>query len=83
MSIIYRRLVDILDCEQAFGYETKFNREQLSLPKSHYNDAFVIASGSIQFRCAPLKLEQNRRNRRSLEQFHDAKYSSLQVHEVQ
>jgi len=29
---IYRRL-DILDCEQAFGYETKFKREELGLPK--------------------------------------------------
>ena len=74
MSIIYRLLVDILGCEQAFGYETKFNREQLELPKSHHNDAFVIAGGTHQTRVTALNLEQIRRQKRSLEQFYDAKY---------
>lgn len=74
MSIIYRRLVDILDCDQAFGYETKEAREQLELPKSHHNDAFVIAGGTNQTRSTPLILEQLRRQKRSLEQFYDAKY---------
>ena len=27
---------------EAFGYETKFNRENLNLPKTHYNDAVAI-----------------------------------------
>lgn len=57
-----------------FGYETKFNREQLELPKSHHNDAFVIAGGTRQVRATPLMFEQIRRNKRSLEQFYDAKY---------
>lgn len=74
MSIIYRRLVDTLGCEQAFGYETKFNREQLELPKNHQHDAFVIAGGTHQTRTTPLTLEQIRRQKRSLEQFYDAKY---------
>lgn len=74
MSIIYRRLADTLGCEQAFGYETKFNREQLELPKSHHNDAFLIAGGTHQIRATPLNLEQIRRQKRSLEQFYDAKY---------
>lgn len=74
MSIIYRRLVDVLECDQAFGYETKFNREHLGLPKSHHNDAFVIAGGTAQARTTPLNLEQIRRQKRSLEQFYDAKY---------
>lgn len=74
MSIIYRRLVDMLGCEQAFGYETKLNREQLKLPKSHHNDAFIIAGGTYQLRATPLNLEQIRRQKRSLEQFYDAKY---------
>jgi len=77
MSIIYRRLVDILDCDQAFGYETKFAREQLELPKSHHNDAFVIAGGTNQTRSTPLVLEQIRRQKRSLEQFYDAKYIDI------
>ena len=74
MSIIYRQLVDILICEQAFGYETKFHREELGLPKSHQNDAFCIAGGKNQIRATPLNLEQIRRQKRSLEQFYDAKY---------
>ncbi len=74
MSIVYRQLVDLLDCDQAFGYETKFAREQLELPKTHHNDAFVIAGGINQTRATPLILEQIRRQKRSLEQFYDAKY---------
>jgi len=42
MSTIYRRLVDTLGCEQAFGYETKFNREQLNYPRATVNDAFIL-----------------------------------------
>lgn len=74
MSIIYRQLVEILGCDQTFGYITKANREVLELPKSHHNDAFVIAGGTHQIRITPLKFEQIRRNKRSLEQFYDAKY---------
>ena len=33
-----------------YGYITKLNREALGLPKSHVNDAFVIAGGSGQAR---------------------------------
>lgn len=81
MSIIYRRLVENLECEQTFGYITKHQREELGLPKSNHNDAFVIAGGTSQFRCVPLNLEQNRRNRRSLEQFYDAKYIDIRTGE--
>jgi RRXRR protein/HNH endonuclease len=74
MSTIYRKLLDTLNASQAFGYETKFNREKLELPKSHHNDAFVIAGGANQTRTEVLMLEQIRRNKRSMEQFYDAKY---------
>jgi hypothetical protein len=74
MSTIYHKLLDTLNTEQTFGYETKFNREKLELPKSHYNDAFVIAGGTNQARSESLMLEQIRRNKRSIEQFYDAKY---------
>lgn len=74
MSTIYQKLLGILNAEQAYGYETKFNREQLELPKSHHNDAFIIAGGKNQVRIQPLILEQIRRNKRSMEQFYDAKY---------
>jgi hypothetical protein len=74
MSTIYRKLLDAFHAEQAYGYETKFYREKLELPKSHHHDAFVIAGGTSQVRTEPLILEQIRRNKRSMEQFYDAKY---------
>ncbi len=74
-------LVGTLECDQTFGYITKAKREELELPKSHHNDAFVIAGGTTQARCVPLNLEQNRRNRRSLEQFYDAKYIDIRTGE--
>lgn len=81
MSIIYRRLVELLGCDQTFGYITKANREALQLPKSHHSDAFVIAGGKHQVRATPLMLEQIRRNKRSLEQFYDAKYIDVRDEE--
>ena len=81
MTIIYRKLVETLKAEETYGYITEVDREALELPKSHHNDAFVIASGNYQTRCKPLNLEQNRRNRRSLEQFYDAKYIDVRTGE--
>lgn len=81
MSTIYRKLLDVLDAHQAYGYETKFNREQLKLSKSHHNDAFVIAGGTTQTRSESLILEQIRRNKRSMEQFYDAKYIDFRTGE--
>jgi 5-methylcytosine-specific restriction endonuclease McrA len=74
MTTIYRRLLKVLDAQEAFGYETKFKREELGLNKSHHNDAFVIAGGTNQVRSESLVLEQIRCNKRSMEQFYDAKY---------
>lgn len=74
MTIVYLQLLLAIEAEETFGYITEVNREELQLEKSHHNDAFVIAGGTNQTRCKPLNLEQNRRNRRSLEQFYDAQY---------
>lgn len=74
MSTIYRKLVEATGATETFGYITKYYREQAVLPKSHHNDGFVIAGGSHQTRSRPLMLEQVRRNKRSMEQFYDAKY---------
>jgi len=87
MSIVYKQLVEILGAKQAFGYETSFNREALGLTKSHHNDAFVIAGGTLvpkrdatlQTRVKLLRLQQIRRNKRSLEQFYDAKYIDIRT----
>lgn len=79
MTIVYRKLVETLKAEETYGYLTEVDRKALELPKSHHNDAFVIAGGKTQIRCKPLELEQNRRNRRSLEQFYDAKYVDVRT----
>ena len=82
MSIIYRQLVETLSCEQTFGYITKADREELQLPKTHHNDAFVIAGGRHQSRATPLMLIQIRRQKRCLEQFYDAKYVDIRTGET-
>ncbi|MHA2299059.1 MAG: hypothetical protein ACXAEU_23225 [Candidatus Hodarchaeales archaeon] len=55
-----------MQCKYTFGYLTKLGRKSLDLPKSHANDAFVIAGGMGQKRVKPIQLEQIRRNNRSL-----------------
>ena len=77
MSTIYRMLIEITGATQTFGYITKHDREQLEWFKSHHTDAFVIAGGTYQRRCKPLLLVQVRRNKRSMEQFYDAKYIDI------
>ncbi len=73
--------VATLGASETYGYITEVDRESLELPKTHHNDAFVIAGGANQTRCKPLNLEQTRRNRRSLEQFYDAKYIDIRTGE--
>ncbi len=74
MSIVRWRLVNTLACEYTYGYLTKLGRRELGLPKSHANDAFVIANGTTQKRVEPIAFEQIRRNNRALQKFYDAKY---------
>ena len=51
MSIIRSRLLKIYpDAIETFGFVTTENRNNLSLPKAHYIDACVIASGGAQFK---------------------------------
>ena len=82
MTTIYRRLLEVLGAEEAFGFETKFKREEQELEKSHHNDAFVIAGGTSQIRSKSLVLEQIRCNKRSMEQFYDAKYVDTRTGEM-
>lgn len=74
MCIVRRQLTEGTGYEATFGYITKAKRRELDLEKSHHNDAFVIANGCKKPRCQLLILEQIRRNKRSMEQFYDAKY---------
>jgi 5-methylcytosine-specific restriction endonuclease McrA len=67
MNLVRSRLVETVECARTWGYFTKYKRIQLGLPKSHINDAFVIAGGNSQERSAPYKVHQVRRNNRSLQ----------------
>jgi len=77
MSTIYKRILKVLEAEQAFGYETSFKARELNVAKSHHNDAFIIAGGTTQKRTESLIIEQIRRHKRSMEQFYDARYIDL------
>jgi hypothetical protein len=83
MTMVRWRLTEEGRYEATFGYITKGKRRELKIEKSHHNDAFIIAGGTIQSRVIkPLMLEQIRRNKRSLEQFYDAKYRDLRDGEI-
>ncbi|KAF3886457.1 MULTISPECIES: RNA-guided endonuclease IscB [Nostocales] len=74
MTTIRWRLTKEGKYSSTYGYITKSIRRKFKIEKSHHNDAFVIAGGTIQKRVESLILEQIRRNKRSMEQFYDAKY---------
>ena len=67
MNVIRRRILILLKCDHTYGYITKHNRIALKIPKSHSNDAFVIAGGSTQEQSIPYTLTQTRRNNRKLQ----------------
>jgi hypothetical protein len=78
MTMVRWQLTEEGRYDATFGYITKGKRRELEMEKSHHNDAFVITGGTSQTRATnPLILEQIRRNKRSLEQFYDAKYRDL------
>ena len=74
-------MVSQLECKETYGYITKSKRIEQKLGKSHHNDAFVIANGSVQTRCKSYSVTQRRRNNRSLERFYDAKYIDIRTGE--
>jgi Restriction endonuclease len=45
MNSIRQQLLRNIACEETFGFVTKENRFRMNLPKEHYIDAVVIASG--------------------------------------
>jgi len=67
MTAVRWKLVNALECKHTYGYITKHNRIKQGLQKSHINDAFVIAGGTIQDRCKPYIVKQVRRNNRSIQ----------------
>jgi len=67
MNIIKQMFKQDLKCDITFGNITFANRNKLNLPKTHYNDAFVIAGGTNQTRIRPMQIIQKRKNNRSLQ----------------
>jgi len=52
--------------KETYGYLTQSKRLSLNIEKTHYNDAFCIADGSVQERVLPFEIRQKHRNNRSL-----------------
>ena len=67
MTTVRWKIVNALGCKHTYGYITKHNRIKQGLQKSHINDAFVIADGTIQERCKSYNVKQVRRNNRCLQ----------------
>ena len=68
MTMVRWQIVDRLKCQHTYGDRTKYQRTKLKLPKSHVNDAFIIAGGSSTHQRSPIyKIDQIRRNNRSLQ----------------
>jgi len=66
MTMVRWRLVEQLSCSYTYGYVTKHNRTLIGLPKSHANDAFVIASKIDRPRCQSYQIKQVRKQNRKL-----------------
>ena len=67
MNVVKRQIADRLGCEITFGFITKKNRISLGMEKTHANDAFVIAGGTVQKRSPLFMVSQRRRNNRCLQ----------------
>ncbi|HIH60896.1 MAG TPA: paclitaxel/taxanoid biosynthesis susceptibility protein TS1 [Ferroplasma sp.] len=67
MNTVRWKLTQLTGSEHTLGFITKKNRISLSLDKTHVNDAFVIAGGTVQIRTSPFTITQRRRNNRSIQ----------------
>ena len=68
MNLVHSQLFKLLpEAKETFGYITKAKRLELKLEKSHSNDAFVIAGGTMQVRAPLTKMAFKRKNNRCLQ----------------
>lgn len=72
MTSVRWQLVNLLKAsgyavKHSYGYITKHLRISAGIPKSHANDAFIIAGGNQQPRESAWKVWQNRRNNRGIQ----------------
>jgi len=68
MNVVRNRIKQLYPMAQfTYGYITFQNRVDLQLPKTHYNDAFVISGGTNQERIKPFNIIQKKKNNRCLQ----------------
>jgi hypothetical protein len=68
MSIVQKKFWnDIPNLKVTFGSDTFIKRNELTLKKTHYTDAFVIAGGERQVRCNTIQIKQKHKNNRVLQ----------------
>ncbi len=67
MNVVKQKIAWLLGCKTTLGSITKKNRISLGIEKTHANDAFVIAGGSVQNRAPLFMVSQRRRNNRCLQ----------------
>ena len=66
MTMVRWRLVNETEANYTYGYLTKSKRIELGLPKSHINDAFVIANATNQNRTRSYSIKLVRKCNRKL-----------------
>lgn len=66
MTMVRWRLLEKISGTPTYGYLTKSRRIEVGIPKSHVNDAFVIAGGINQLRTVEYLTKQVRRSNRKL-----------------
>ena len=68
MNIVKNKFkIDFPELNETFGYITFLKRNEISLIKTHNNDAFVIAEGDSQERCKISTINQKHRNNRAIQ----------------
>lgn len=76
MNVLNTELSKYIDCLFTAGYTTASLRKKYGIPKTHHDDAFVIAGGTNETERLGYTIyrEKLRDNDRSLEKFFDAHY---------
>lgn len=76
MNVLNMELTKHIDCLFTAGYTTASLRKKYGIPKTHHDDAFVIAGGTNKTERLGYTIyrEKLRDNDRSLEKFYDAHY---------
>ncbi|SFU57559.1 HNH endonuclease [Butyrivibrio sp. INlla21] len=77
---MFKRLKELAPDEEfrmTYGAKTKLSRKDLSIKKSHANDAYAMGEFHPRHRTNTVHYEKRRRNNRILSKFYDAKYIDI------